>query len=371
MSSEKGDIGEWLLKELYFAYLEARKNKRGTSDEHKFELNAMANLMILRDDIMNHRYKPGRGIAFITYDPVMREIFAAPFRDRVVHHFLYNQVADWWDKRFVYDSYSCRKGKGTLFAIERLHHHINSVSKCGSEPAYVIKLDIQGYFMSLPRKDVFSRACWGLDRQFSSSKDLWLKDLVKYLWKEVIFDDPTRGVTIRGSVSDWDDLPENKSLFSQPPGRGIVIGNLSSQLISNIYLDQLDRFVKYELGYKHYGRYVDDFYLIVSEAELKKALTDVEKIKEFLFSIKLTLHPKKRYIQKVTHGVPFLGMVVYPNAIVPSRRFKNNFYRAALSYSMELNSDESILAYLGYMKNVDGKKLCSKVFDAFGFEYRF
>ena len=113
------------------------------------------------------------------------------------------------------------------------------------------------------------------------------------------------------------------------------------------------------------------FYLIVSEAELKKALTDVEKIKEFLFSIKLTLHPKKRYIQKVTHGVPFLGMVVYPNAIVPSRRFKNNFYRAALSYSMELNSDESILAYLGYMKNVDGKKLCSKVFDAFGFEYRF
>ena len=371
MPPQDKDIGEWLLHELYFAYLDARKNKRGTSDEHRFEINAMENLVILRDDIMRHRYKPGRGIAFIIYDPVMREIFAAPFRDRVVHHFLYNQVAEWWDRRFIYDSYSCRKNKGTLFAIKRLQHHINSVSLRGTKKAYVIKLDIQGYFMSLPRDRIYERACWGLDRQFLSSDKQWLKWLVKYLWKEVIFDNPIKGVKIRGSIHEWDALPENKSLFCQPPGRGIVIGNLSSQLISNIYLDQLDRYVKYELGYEHYGRYVDDFYMIVSENEYASALSDIEKIKDFLYSIELTLHPKKRYIQEVSHGVPFLGMVVYPNAIVPSRRFKNHFYHAAIEYLMGFNSDESITSYLGYMKNIDGKRICQKIFEINGFDYRF
>lgn len=369
MQAEK-DVGNWLLHELYFAYLTARKHKRNTEDEHRFELNAMENLMILRDDIINHRYKPSRGVAFIIYDPVTREIFAAPFRDRVIHHFLYNQVADWWDKRFIYDSYSCRVGKGTLLGIKRLQHHIRQTSYMGKIPTYVIKLDIQGYFMSLPRRRVYERVCWGIERQYKPEQ-CWLANLVRYLWYEVIFDDPIDGVRIRGSVHDWDTLPDNKSLFCQPPGRGIVIGNLSSQLISNIYLDQLDRFVKYTLGYQHYGRYVDDFYMIMTEAELSKALNDVKRINDYLRSLELVLHPKKRYIQNVCHGVPFLGVVVYPNAIVPGKRFKDHFYRAAMRYEMGLCEDETIVSYLGYLKNMDGKKLSERVFDNFGFDYRY
>ncbi len=367
---EDKDIGEWLLRELFSAYHEARKNKRGTSDEHTFELHAMENLVILRDDIINHRYKPGRGIAFIIYDPVMREIFAAPFRDRIVHHFLYNQNASWWDRRFIYDSYSCRVGKGTLFGIKRLQKHIRQVSQNGTRKAYVLKFDIQGYFMSLSRKRIFERVDWGLSLQYSVD-DEWTKNLVRYLWKEVIFDDPTKGVRIRGSISEWDDLPDNKSLFCQPPGQGIVIGNLSSQLVSNIYLDQLDRFVTMELGWKHYGRYVDDFYIIVTEEELLKALADVEKIADFLLSIGLTLHPRKRYIQEVSHGTPFLGMVVFPNAIVPARRFKNNFYHATMEYTMGFLDDDSIISYLGYMKNVNGKKISARIFELSGFDYWF
>ncbi|MBR1802012.1 RNA-directed DNA polymerase [Candidatus Saccharibacteria bacterium] len=364
------DLGEWLLHELYIAYLEARKNKRGTSDEHTFELNAMQNLVMLRDDIINHRYKPGRGIAFIIYDPVMREIFAAPFRDRVVHHFLYNQNAKWWDERFIYDSYSCRVGKGTLFGVKRMQKHVRQVSRNGTRKAYVLKFDIQGYFMSLSRKRIFERVCWGLERQYDAKHE-WLKNLVRGLWAEVIFDDPTKGVRIRGSMKEWDGLPDNKSLFCQPPGQGIVIGNLSSQLVSNIYLDQLDRFVTFELGWKHYGRYVDDFYLVVTEEEFKRALSDVPKISEFLISIGLTLHPRKRYIQEVSHGTPFLGMVVYPYMIVPGRRFKNNFHHAAMEYTMGFLDDDSMISYLGYMKNVNGKKICKKMFDLAGFEYRF
>lgn len=287
----KEAIGEWLLNELFVAYLAARQHKRSTKDEHIFELNAMQNLVMLRDDIMARRYKPSRGVAFIISKPVIREIFAAPFRDRVVHHFLYNQVAEWWDKRFIYDSYSCRVGKGTLFGIQRLQKHMRQVTQMGTREAYVIKLDLQGYFMSLPRQGIYDRVCWGLERQYDKEHK-WLKWLVQYLWHEVIFDDPIKGVRIRGSVHDWDVLPDNKSLFCQPPGKGIVIGNLSSQLISNIYLDQLDRYVKYELGYKHYGRYVDDFYMIVLKEDLAQAMRDVVKINDFLHGLELTLHPK-------------------------------------------------------------------------------
>lgn len=362
------DKREWLLSELYKAYLEARKHKRATSDEHIFEVNAMENLMILRDDILARRYKPSRGVAFIIYDPVMREIFAAPFRDRVVHHFLYNCVYEWWDRRFIYDSYSCRVNKGTLLGAKRLQHFVQKVSRMGTRETYVIKMDLQGYFMSLPRKAVFKRVCWGLDQQFKDG-NLYLKDLLRYLWGEIIFDDPIKGVKIRGSMVDWKDLPHNKSLFYQPPGRGVVIGNLSSQLISNIYLDLLDRYVKRVLHYRYYGRYVDDFFIVVTKEELPKALEDVKKIKEFLYSIDLVLHPKKQYIQNVKRGVEFLGMVIYPTHIVAGKRFKANFYKAMRNFQMGLVDEESIISYLGYLKNIDGKKLSQKMFELAGFEY--
>ena len=224
--------------------------------------------------------------------------------------------------------------------------------------------------MSLPREKIFDRVCWGLERQYDEEHQ-WLADLVKYLWREIIFDNPIENVRIRGKASDWDVLPDNKSLFCQPPGRGIVIGNLSSQLISNIYLDQLDRFVKFELGYKYYGRYVDDFYVIVAENELAHALADVPRINDFLRSIDLTLHPNKRYIQNVKKGVPFLGVVVFPDSIVAGKRFKGHFYRALVRYSMSYAENDSIISYLGYLKNIDGKKLGKKMFDLVGFDYQF
>ena len=295
------DFSEWLLHQLEIAYLDARKGKRRSRDEYRFEAYLLENLVTLRDDILHKRYTPSRGIAFVTTKPVLREIFAAPFRDRVVHHFLYNMVAEWWDRKFIYDSYSCRKGKGTLLGIKRLQHHIASVSRNYTRRAYVIKLDIQGYFMSLPRKALYDLVREGAKEQFKDRPDLG--GLITYIWEKIIFDDPVKGVKRRPPLSRWDRLPKNKSLFCQPPGKGIVIGNLSSQLLSNIYLNQLDKFVQYGLGYKHYGRYVDDFYIVVTEEEFPQAKKDITKIREFLYGIDLTLHPKKYYIQEVQKGV--------------------------------------------------------------------
>ena len=359
---------KWLLKQLYKAYLAARKNKRHTKDVYLFELNLRENLIQLRDDLISGRYKPSRGIAFIIKKPVIREIFAAPFRDRVVHHLLYNMSYSWWDKRLIYDSYSCRVGKGTLFGIKRLKHHIESVSRNYTRPAYVMKLDIQGYFMSMPRKKLYEKVCWGLDRQFKDN--IVMRRFLKFVWKQIIFDDPTDGVFIRGKKSDWRHLPKTKSLFWQLPGLGIVIGNLSSQMLSNILLDALDRYVRHVLGWKHYGRYVDDFYFVVTEEDLPRLKRDIAKIEKFLKEeLGLTLHPNKRYLQEVHKGVEFLGVVIYPNHIVPTRRFKNNFYKAAAEVGMGHRDTDSILSYLGRSKHYNSKKIESKLFEYYCWKY--
>lgn len=358
----------WLMKKLYEAYLDARKNKRHTKDVYLFELNLADNLKQLCADLIHRRYKPSRGIAFVIKRPVMREIFAAPFRDRIVHHLLYNLSYDWWDRRLIYDSYSCRNNKGTLFGVMRLKHFIHSVSKDYTQEAYVMKLDLKGYFMSMPRSLLYERVVWGLERQFANN--MVLLNFLKYVWKEIVFDDPTKEVFIRGKHRDWRYLPKSKSLFCQPAGRGIVIGNLSSQMLSNILLDALDRYVKYDLKYKCYGRYVDDSFFVVTKDELPKLKKDVKKIEKFLSDeLGLTLHPNKRYLQEVHKGVEFLGVVIYPYHIVPTRRFMNNFYRAAAEVGMGYRDDSSVLSYLGHSAHCNSSKMTAKVFRYYGWNY--
>lgn len=364
------EIESWLMAELTEAFYAARRAKRSTNDEQKFEMRLTENLLQLRDDILRGTYKPGSGIAFVIHDPVMREIFAAPFRDRVIHHFLYNGVADWWDRRLIEDCYSCRVGKGTLYGIKRMAKHIQAVSESYTKETYVVKMDVQGYFMSLPRQGLYERVCWGLDRQFPNKGPKY--KIYKYLWREVIFDDPVLGVERRGNLKEWDILPKTKSLFAQPPGKGIVIGNLSSQLLSNIYLDQLDRFVKYELGYKHYGRYVDDFYIVVRKKDLARAKKDVKLIAMFLTGLGLNLHPKKTHVQEIHKGTPFLGAVVYPGRVVPGKRVIQNYQRALLmteSGYKEGNMD-SVLSYMGMIKHLDGAKTQKRIFAKAGLDYQ-
>lgn len=365
-------FSDWLLNQLWIAYLEARKGKRKTVDEHRFETNDMANVIALRDEIMERRYHPRRGEAFIIYDPVRREIFAAPFPDRVIHHFLYNVSADWWDRRFINDSYSCRVGKGTLYGHQRLAKHIRQVSQNYKEPAFVVKLDIQGYFMSLSHKRLYERVCWGLDRQFKDDKGQ-LYRTVKYLWREVIFDNPTDKVHIKGKPSDWKDFPRNKSLFCQPKGQGIVIGNLTSQLLSNIYLDQVDRFITMKLGYKHYGRYVDDFYYVVPWSQKDRAIRDIKVIEDYMKSLGLTLHPRKRFMGDSRKGVPFLGVVVYNGYTVPGERVKKKCKAAMVKFACGQDGAkyESVVSYMGHLEHINSKKFLKGLFDYLGWEYHF
>lgn len=386
----------FLLQSLWQAYDNARKGKRKTVDEHRFELTDMENLIFLRDSIVRRCYHPSRGVAFIIHDPVTREIVAAPFRDRVIHHLLFNICADWWDRRFIADSYSCRKNKGTLYGQQRLATHIRRATKNYSQPAFAIKLDIQGYFMSLDHKLLFQRVIWGLDRQFcyqrrntpripTNNNDYFhensihchpcdrekLYHTVRFLWHQIIHDQPMKNITTRGRRSDWKNLPANKSLFNQPKGRGIVIGNLTSQLLSNIFLDQLDRYVTFDLGYKHYGRYVDDFFIIVPMSQRDQLLRDLTVISKYLnHELRLTLHPKKQYRQPVERGVPFIGTVVYPGFIIPGRRTRRNCFNAAYNLSTTGNGElDGFVSRMGTIKHINSRHFLKKVFDSFGWDF--
>ena len=346
---------DWLAKELKKAYLDARRGKTKKPEVEKFDAIAESELAALAKEIHSRRYVPRPTTAFIENKPVKREIFAAAFRDRVVHHFLFNQVSKWWDARFIEDNYSCRIGKGTLYGIRRLDHHIRSVSRNYTRPAYILKLDLQGYFMSLDRKKLYKRAMWGLDRQFPDKG--YVYQLCKFLWKVIIFNDPLKDAVFNCPRSAWKGLPPSKSLFHQPLGRGVAIGNLTSQLLSNIYLDQLDRFVTFELGFKHYGRYVDDFYLIsTNKAELVEASKVIERYVSSELS--LVLHPRKRHLQECNKGVAFLGAVVYPFRLHPGKRLKHNLV-AALS-----NADcspETEASYKGLVKHYKHCRLLKMV----------
>ncbi|MBQ3445676.1 hypothetical protein IJG29_03060 [Candidatus Saccharibacteria bacterium] len=364
----KVGLSQWLLVELTRAFEVARKNKCGTKDEHGFELNWAENIVVLRDAVLQRHYEVSPSIVFVIFDPMVREIFAASFRDRVVHHFLYHMQGGWWDRHFIDDSYSCRVGKGVDYARTRAQTMLRRAlaeARDKHTVAWVGKYDIKGYFMSLPRKRLYEKVLWGLERQFACVMDdpmgRQLYAICSYLWEKVIFDDPTMHAKKRGPKENWnpDVLPPTKSLYYQLPGYGLPIGNVTSQLASNIYMDEFDRYMKYELGYKHYGRYVDDFVVVGCDKE--KMLSDVAKMEKFLIdSLELTLHVKKRYFQQASKGVEFVGAKIYARSIAPGRRMRAKFPSELEKLIAGKGNIDTVVSYLGLMRHIDAESFICK-----------
>lgn len=362
----------WLLRELAHSFEDARKNKRTTHNEHDFEIRWPHFIRGLASAVLEHTYHPSASIAFIVFDPKIREIFAAPFIDRVVHHFLFRMQSPWWDRRLIYDSYSCRVSKGTLFGAQRIQKMMQRATEGGKKEAMYIKLDLQGYFMSLDRKMLYHHIDHGLMSQYAPyfrNKSVYLLyHLCRFLWRVTLLDDPARTARRRGPRTNWRHLPYYKSLFTQTPGLGIVIGNLTSQLVSNIYLDQLDRFIKFELGYKYYGRYVDDFIIIVPKSQYNQAKKDIVKIEDYLKTLHLTLHPDKRQMQSVYKGLTFLGIRITPFCLHPSARIKRHFEGAVKGLRSGRTREDTINSYFGLLVHLDANKYVSRVFTQYGID---
>jgi len=354
-----------ILNDLFQAYFDARKNKRNTANAIAFEKNLETNLFELYEEIINYNYQPKPSICFMVNKPVKREIFAADFRDRVVHHFIYNYISPIFEKTFINDSYSCRKGKGTHYGIKRIDHFIRSCSENYTKDCYILKLDIQGYFMSINKNLLFKKVkSTLLKNRLKITFDL---QLIFYLLEKTIFNNPVENCRIKGKKSDWDGLPASKSLFKVSKKSGLPIGNLTSQLFGNIYLNELDHFVKHDLGIKYYGRYVDDFVLVHENKQYLIGL--IPKIRKFLHSkLSLQLHPDKIYLQHFNKGVSYLGAVIKPHRIYISSRTKGNFYQAlqkqnAIARDHKPTQEEkhyfisSMNSYLGISKHYKTYKL--------------
>jgi retron-type reverse transcriptase len=297
--SADSNVGPYPFSELVQAYFDCRRSKRNSASALTFEMNLERNLIRLHDDLMSGNYRPGRSICFVVTRPKAREVWAADFRDRVVHHLLYNRVAPRFYASFIADSCACIPGRGTLYAVERLEAKIRSASQNWSKPLYYLKCDLANFFVAI-NKQV-------LRRQLAAkiTEPWWFA-----LAEQILMHDPREDFIVRSPAHLFNRVPQHKRLAAQPATLGLPIGNLSSQFFANVYLDALDQFAKHQLQAKHYVRYVDDFiFLHESPEQLNRWLAQVEM---FLPKLGARLNPTKTILQPVDRGVDFVGHVIKP-----------------------------------------------------------
>tara|TARA_B100000315_G_scaffold248348_1_gene278122 strand:+ start:2483 stop:3700 length:1218 start_codon:yes stop_codon:yes gene_type:complete len=309
---------------LYRCYLNCRKNKRNKVNSLRFEINAEEELQRLLEELTSGSYVPSQSTCFITNKPKYREIFAADFRDRVLHHLLVSYFEPKWEKIFIYDSYACRKGKGTHAAVKKLQSFMRKVSCNRTKTAWFLHIDIRSFFVSINKKILFEILT-------KKEKDERITELIKI----IIFYDPTKNHIKKGQLSLFELISPHKTLFNTNNKTGLPIGNYTSQFFANVYLNDLDQFVKHILKCRFYIRYVDDLVLL---HESKQVLQGWEKdVDSFLKKkLALCLNWKRRKIARVGNGCDFLGYIVQPTHLLARRRTITNF-------TEKLNKYQSII----------------------------
>lgn len=339
------------------AYYDCRRRKRRTASAIVYEMNYESNLIALRDRINTRTYQPGKSICFVVTRPRYREVFAASFEDRIVHHYIGLRLEPLFELVFSPLTFNCRKGKGQLYGVKMLQNDIREASNNYTTDCYIMKLDLQGFFMSID-KSMLARMIDKFIVKYYQGSDI---DDLRYLCQIVVLHCPERNCERHSPREMWEHLPANKSLFTNGEGKGVAIGNLFAQLFANFLLNILDWYIE-ELGIKYHGRYVDDFYCI--HADKKVLLSAVPKIRVKLAELGLNLNPKKFYFQHYTKGVEFTGAVVKPYRTYCCNRVLTNFIAAVRKLNRARNIDEvnhavcSINSYLGLLRqsNEYGKR---------------
>ena len=303
------------LEEIYHAYRSCRRRKRGTHNALAFEADLEENLLDLYRELNDGSYRPQPFLAFLVERPKRREIFAAEFRDRVVHHLVVNRLEPSWERHFIYDSFACRRGKGTHKAVARLRAFCRKASHNNSARAWYLQLDIKGFFVAIDRQVLFDL----LVRREPDPASRWLA-------ARILDQQPTEACRFRNTASQQLlSLPPHKSLFHAPRGQGLPIGNLTSQFSANVYLDALDQFVKHRLKARYYLRYCDD--LVLVSARREELLAWETAIKAFLNQELGLLINQRRRLCPVQDGIDWLGYIVRPDYLLVRRRVVNALYR--------------------------------------------
>ncbi len=310
------------IENLLLAWKEFVKGKRHRKDVQEFEFRLMNNIISLHDDLVAKTYKHGGYKAFKICDPKPRDIHKASVRDRLLHHAIYRVLYPFFDKTFVPDSFSCRIGKGAHKAINRSRDFVHKVSENYTKTAWVLKCDIKKFFASIDQKALIE-----IIKDFIPNKD------IIWLVSQII-----------------------GSFYSTESGKGLPLGNLTSQLFVNIYMNKFDQFVKHKLKLKYYIRYADDFIILNSDKEWLIGL--IPKISNFLKdTLKLSLHPDKTFIKTASSGIDFLGWTHFSD----HRTLRTAAKRRMLKRTKEHPTEETLQSYLGLLKHGNTWKLRDKI----------
>ncbi len=315
------------VESIFQAWGEFRKGKGKRRDVQEFERYLEDNLFELHERLKSKTYKHGAYESFYIREPKRRHIHKAQVADRVLHHLLYRFLYGLFDKTFVYDSYSCRLEKGTHRAVTRLENFTRAVSKNYAKPCWVLKCDARKFFATIDHRILLEI----LERKISDKDIRWLLSEVIYSFN---------------------------SEFGT--GKGIPLGNLTSQVFANVYLNELDKFVKHGLKEKYYIRYCDDF-IILSQDQCY-LFQCIDSLEQFVGGrLQLGLHPKKVTIRKLRQGIDFLGYVVLPHHNLPRTKTKRRIFKNLKPQAKAPNFNASFQSYLGYLEHANAFSLTQQL----------
>ena len=305
------------LENLFLSFYEFKKGKSKKGDVQEFERNLENSLFRLHEELREKKYKHGGYKSFYITDPKLRHIHKAEVSDRIIHHAIYRILYPIYDRKFICDSYSCRIDKGTHRAVNRLEYFGRKVSKNHTSGGYVLKCDVRKFFDSIDHNILMET----IKDRINDNDLIWLL------------------TTIIKS-------------FKTNSDKGMPIGNLTSQLFANIYLNELDKYIKYQLKVKYYLRYCDDFLILDKKEETLLFLKS--KIDKFLgTNLKLSLHKDKVTINKLTKGVDFLGYVALPNHRILRTKTKRRMFRKV--------NKNNLSSYLGLLEHCNGYRLGKRI----------
>lgn len=309
------------IENLCLAWQEFLIGKRGRGDVREFEKNLMDNIVLLHEDLAAKRYTHSPYYSFFIHDPKLRHIHKAVVRDRLLHHAIHRILYPFFDRAFISDAYSCRLGKGVQRAMNRFQAFYMKVSRNHMRTCWVLKGDIKKCFASI-NQDILV----GILREYISNAEIMT------LLEEVIHS------------------------FSDMPGVGLPLGNLTSQLFVNVYMNEFDQFVKHKLKWRYYIRYADDFIFLSEDRGLLMSL--ITRIEAFLKNtLCLTLHPNKIILKTYASGVDFLGWVHFPKHRVLRAKTRNRMMRRLKEYS----ANEALQSYLGFLSYGDAFEMSEEL----------
>lgn len=312
------------LENLLAAWQEFVRGKRQKVDVQIFGHHLMDNILELHQELMEGIYQHNGYESFHISDPKPRHIHKASVKDRLLHHAVYRVLYPFFDRTFITDSYSCRNGKGTHKALGRFRSMAYKVSKNNTQTCWVLKCDIQKFFASI-------------------DQEILLTILQRYI------PDPQLMRLLRSIIGS----------FSTAPGRGLPLGNLTSQLFVNIYMNEFDQFMKHRVKATHYLRYADDFVILSHNRTLLE--DTVPTIRTFLNEqLGLTLHPRKVSIDSFASGIDFLGWVHFPHHMV----LRTTARRRMMKRAVEHSTPETLQSYLGLLRHGDTRKVQRQLLNA-------